>query len=99
MENFYTSISLSLFDEAIQYASRNIKKSHIFKTTNPEKKKNSVGPDFHIPMASNVETEVWELVKIIILNKLSNVIEKHRIGLYRNDGLGLFERLSGKQTE
>ena len=50
-------------------------------------------------MASNVETEVWELVKIIILNKLSNVIEKHRIGLYRNDGLGLFERLSGKQTE
>ena len=58
MENFYTSISLSLFDEAIQYASRNIKKSHIFKTTNPEKKKNSVGPDFHIPMASNVETEV-----------------------------------------
>ena len=76
-----------------------LKKATYSKQPTLKKKKNSVGPDFHIPMASNAETEVWELVKIIILNKLSNVIEKHRIGLYRNDGLGLFERLSGKQTE
>ena len=43
--------------------------------------------------------EVCELVGIYILNKLSNIIDKDSIGLNRDDGLGVFERLSGLQIE
>ena len=43
--------------------------------------------------------EVCELVGIYILNMLSNVIDIDSIGLYRDDGLGIFESLSGPQIE
>ena len=43
--------------------------------------------------------EVCELVGIYILNKLSNKIDKDSIGLYRDDGLGIFESLSGPQIK
>ena len=43
--------------------------------------------------------EVYELVGIYILNKLSNIIDKESIWLYRDDGLGIFESLSGRQIE
>ena len=36
---------------------------------------------------------------IFILNKLNNIIDKNNIGLYRNDGLGMFDKLSGPQIE
>ena len=36
---------------------------------------------------------------IFILNKLSNIIYKNSIGLYGNDGLGVFDKLSGPQIE
>ena len=43
--------------------------------------------------------EVWELVGIYILNKLRNIIDVDSIGLYRDDGLGIFESLSGPLIE
>ena len=43
--------------------------------------------------------EVCELVGIYILNKLSNVIDIGSIGLYRDDGLGIFKSLSGPKIE
>ena len=43
--------------------------------------------------------EVYELVGIYILNKLSSIIDIGSIGLHRNDGLGIFESLSGPQIE
>ena len=43
--------------------------------------------------------EVCELVGIYILNKLSNIIDTDNIGLYHDDGLGIFESLSGPQIE
>ena len=43
--------------------------------------------------------EVCELVDIYILNKLSNITDRDSIGLYRDDGLGIFESLSGPQIE
>ena len=43
--------------------------------------------------------EVCELVGIYILNKLSNLIDIGSIGLYRDDGLGISESLSGPQIE
>ena len=38
--------------------------------------------------------EVCELVGIFILNKLSNIIDKNSIGLYRDYRLGVFDKLS-----
>ena len=43
--------------------------------------------------------EVCELAGIYILNKLSNIIDIGSIGLYRDDGLGIFESLSEPQIE
>ena len=43
--------------------------------------------------------EVCELVGIYILNKLSNLIDIDIIDLYRDDGLGIFESISGPQIE
>ena len=43
--------------------------------------------------------EIRELVGIFILNKLSNIIDKNRNGLYHDDGLGVFDKLSGTQME
>ena len=43
--------------------------------------------------------EICELVGIFILNKLSNIIDKNSIGLYRDDNFGVFDKLSGPQIE
>ena len=61
--------------------------------------KKSGNPDFDVPMGCYDGAEVCELVGIFILNKLSNVIDKNSIGLYRNDCLGVFGKLSGPQIE
>ena len=36
---------------------------------------------------------------IFILNKLDNIIDKNSIGLYHDDALGVFDKLSGPQIE
>ena len=38
--------------------------------------------------------EVCELVGSFILNKLTSIINKSDIGLYRDDGLGIFQNVS-----
>ena len=43
--------------------------------------------------------ECCELVGAYILNLLGECIDKNSIGLYRDDGLGVFENLSGPQIE
>ena len=43
--------------------------------------------------------ECCELVGAYILNLLREFIDKGNIGLYRDDGLGVFENLSGPQIE
>ena len=43
--------------------------------------------------------EVCELVGLYILDKLSNVTDKNNIGLYRDDGLGILNNLSGPEME
>ena len=39
------------------------------------------------------------MVETSILNKLSNVIGKNSIGLYHDDGLGVFDKSCGPQVE
>ena len=111
MENFYPSISLTLFNEAIQYAStitaisdsdktviKHLRETLLFHNNHPWEKK-SGDPDFDVPMGCYDGAEICELVGIFILNKLSNITDKNSIGLYRDDSLSVFDKLSGPQIE
>ena len=42
--------------------------------------------------------EVCDLAGIFILNKLINTIDKNSIGLYRDDGLGMFDKIRSNQS-
>ena len=111
MENFYPTISLNLFNEAIQYVNtvmetsvsdktiiKHSRKTLLFHNNHPWEKK-SGDPDFDVPMGCYDGAEICESLEIFILNKLSNIIDKNSIGLYRADGLGMFDKLSGPQIE
>ena len=93
VENFYPSISLNLFNEAIQYASTITEISDSDKTiikhsrknllfhNNHSREKKSEDLDFDISMGCYDGAEICELVEIFILNKLNNIIDKNSIGL------------------
>ena len=109
--NFYPSISSNLFNEAIQYASTITEISEIDKAiikysrktllvhNNQPWERKSGDPDFDVRVGCYEGAEICELVGIFTLNKVSNIIDKNSIGLYRDDGLGLFYNLSGPQIE
>ena len=93
VENFYPSISLTLFNNAIQYACeiteitnhdisiiKHCRKTLLFNNNQPWQKK-SGDPDFDVPMGCYDGAEVCELVGIYILNKLSNIIDIGSIGI------------------
>ena len=54
---------------------------------------------FVVPKGCCDGAEVCELVGIFKLSKLSNIIDKKGIGLCRDDGLSVLEKLSGPQIE
>ena len=99
--NFYPSISSNLFNEAIQYASTITEISEIDKAiikysrktllvhNNQPWERKSGDPDFDVRVGCYEGAEICELVGIFTLNKVSNIIDKNSIGLYRDDGLGL----------
>ena len=110
VENFYPSISLKLFNEAIQYTStiteisdsdkttiKHSRKTLLFHNKQPWEKKFG-DSDFDIPMGCYDGAEICELVRIFILNKLNNITDDS-IGLYRDDGLGVFGKLSWPQIK
>ena len=55
-------------------------------------------PDFDVMMGSFDGTELCELVALYILHILGEKYGKHRIGLYRDDGLACFRYTSGPQA-
>ena len=61
--------------------------------------KRSDNEDSDLPMGSYDGVEVCELVGTFLLNNLSHVIYKTNVGLYRDDGLGVFKSHSGPETE
>ena len=61
--------------------------------------KRSDNEDFDVPMGSYDGAEVCELVGTFLLNNLSHVIDKTSVGLYRDDGLGVFKSHPGPETE
>ena len=60
--------------------------------------KRSGNEDFDVPMGSYDGTEVCELVGAFLLNNLSHAFDKTCVGLYRDDGLGVFKSHSGPES-
>ena len=111
VESFYPCISSNLFESAILFAKKyaaiseeeiNIiiqsRKTFLFYDGSPWIKKGN-SENFDIPMGFFDGAECGELVGAYILNLLGEFIDKGNIGLYRDDGLGVFENLSGPQIE
>ena len=82
----------------IKLSSKIQEKLSSFITTTHSWEKKSGDPDFDVPMGCYDGAEICELVGIFILNKLSNIIDKNSIGLYRDGGLGMFDKLSGPRV-
>ena len=74
------------------------RKSLLFNNTDIWIKKNRV-PDFDVTMGSFDGAELCELVGLYILHILGQKYGKHRIGLYRDDGLACSEYTSGPQAD
>ena len=111
VENFYPSISIDLFTDAISYAKiiTNIdddqlsiiaesRKTLLFKNNEPWVKRTGE-ENFDIPMGCYDGTEVCELVGTYISNKLNDVTNKENIDLYRDDGLGIFQNIPKTELE
>ena len=111
VENFYPSISIDLFTDAISYAKTitNInddqlsiimqsRKTLLFSNNEPWVKKTGE-ENFDVPMGCYDVAEVCELVRTYILNKLKSITNKEDIGLYRDDGLGIFQNIPKSEIE
>ena len=72
----------------------NTKKTLLFHHQQPWMKKNRE-EDFEVPMGCYDGAEICELVGTFIFNKISPIMqEQNNVGLYRDDGLGIFRNLS-----
>ena len=74
------------------------RKSLLFDNTDIWIKKNG-DTDFDVTMGSFDGAELCELVGLHILYILGEKYGKHRIGLYRDDGLACFGYTSGLQAD
>ena len=61
--------------------------------------KNTKNPMFDVSMGSYDGAEVCELVGLYLLERLSSLISKDQIGLYRDDGLAVVNHSSGPQLD
>ena len=52
-----------------------------------------------VTMRSYDGAEICELVELYLLNRLSTVIDKSSVGLYRNDGLAAINNASGPKLD
>ena len=77
----------------------NARKTLLFHHEEPWMKKNEE-EDFDVPMGCHDGAEIFELVGTYILNKISPIMqEQNNVGLYRDDGLGIFRNLSRPYME
>ena len=110
IKDFYPSISENLLTKALKFAEEisdinqeqrkiilHARKSLLYSYQECWRKKgNNL---FDVTMGAYDGAEVCELVGCYILNKLSGKYNKSKIGLYRDDGLAVFENISGPQSE
>ena len=111
MKNFYPSVSKELLLKVITYAKTLVnisdkeinsimhsRKSLLFNNTDIWIKKKR-DPDFDVTMGGFDGAQLCELVDLYILHILGEKYGKHRIGLYRDDGLACFGYTSGPQAD
>ena len=111
VENFYPSISGKLLIDAINFAKSSIniteqglsiimqsRKTLLFQNSESWVKKTG-NEYFDVPMGCYDGADICELVGSFILNKLTSIINKSNIGLYRDDGLGIFQNVSKPEIE
>ena len=110
--NFYPSITKELLEQAIQFTKTitdistedtNIimqaRKTLLFHDDQPWIKKSGTD-NFDVPMGYYDGAEICELVGSFILEQLKTIVlDKKLVGLYRDDGLGVFRKMSGPETE
>ena len=108
--DFYPSITEELLLKSLDYAKSidaiddnvikvimHSRRSLLFdKDTVWVKKQNS---NFDVTMGSYDGAELCELTGLYILHILGNELGKENLGLYRDDGLGCFQNLSGPESE
>ena len=110
VKDFYPSISKKLLSDAILFAKsitdvskeeekiiQHSRKSLLFHDDTTWMKK--TGDLFDVTMGAFDGAEVCELVGIFIQNKLSESYNINNFGLYRDDGLAVFENISGPGSE
>ena len=107
IESFYPSILPELFNKSIDFAksihnisdndlnmTMNARKTLLFYHEEPWMKKNGE-EEFGVPMGCHDGAKICELVGTFVLNKISPIMqEQNKVGLYRDDGLGIFRNLS-----
>ena len=104
IENFYPAISEDLLERALKFACRftttptatidtikHCRKSLLFSQNNAWVKKDN--PEFDVTMGSYDGAEICRLVSLYLLEKLTNIIPKESVGLYRDDGLAILPTL------
>ena len=74
------------------------RKNLLFQNTEPWVKKSGT-EDFDVPMGCYDGAEVRELVGSYMLNQLKHDVNKESIGLYRDDGLGVFNNIPKPEIE
>ena len=107
---YYPSISEDLLTKAINFAKsitpienkiihtiKHCRKSLLFNKEEVWVKKDN--PDFDVTMGSFDGAEVCELVGLYLLDILKNEFGGQNTGLYRDDGLCCFQKLSGPDLE
>ena len=110
VENFYPSITKDLLQKALNFADRRVgvsqedkdviyqaRKSLLFNKEEVWMKKE--GETFDVTMGAYDGAEVCELVGTFILHQLGSKYKRANIGLYRDDGLAVFENTSGPEME
>ena len=73
------------------------RKSFLFGNEKPWMKRE--GNYVEVTMGAYDGAEVWELVGIFMLNKISEKYNKNEAGLYRCDGLVVFKIINGPESE
>ena len=110
--DFYPSISKDLFLKSINYAKTftdisnddtdillHCKKSFLFGQNSTWVKKEEGTEEFDITMGSFDGAESCELVGLYILHMLSNIFDKEKLGLYRDDGLAVLRNVTARQAD
>ena len=110
IKDFYPSIKETLLNEAIQFAKEHVpitrkdielifrpRKSVLYNDGEPWVKKE--GGSFDVTMGASDGAEVCELIDICMLYLIEKKYDSKNIGLYRDDGLAVFKKVSGPASE